>query len=97
MPASVVAKKAFQVRVRLSRKAITATAGSAHAEADLEVDATRELSVQVIGKKNASIVGSDQDVFDLPAGGGTSELTFDVKAIAAGPVVVSTSTFLCAR
>jgi hypothetical protein len=89
MPASVVAKKAFQVRVRLSRKAITATAGSAHAEADLEVDATRELSVQVIGKKNASIVGSDQDVFDLPAGGGTSELTFDVKAIAAGPVVVS--------
>ena len=45
--------------------------------------------MQVIGKKNASIVGSDQDVFDLPAGGGTSELTFDVKAIAAGPVVVS--------
>ena len=81
MPASVVAKKAFQVRVRLSRKAIAATAGSAHAEADIEVDATRELSVQV-DRQEERLDRRVRPGRLRPArpGGGTSELTFDVKA-----------------
>ena len=41
--------------------------GAAHAEADVVVDANRPLSVQVVGKKNATIVGPAADVFDAPA------------------------------
>ena len=34
----------------------------------------------MIGKTNAEIVGTDTDVFDLPPGGGTSELQFTAQA-----------------
>ena len=34
----------------------------------------------MIGKSNAEVVGTDTDVFDLPSGGGTSELQFQLKA-----------------
>ena len=64
------------MRVRLSRNAIVATEGAAHAEADVDVDPNRPLSVQVVGKKNVSITGTGADVFALPPGGGSSELTF---------------------
>ena len=47
-----------------------------------------QLTVQVVGKKNARISDPDTDVFDLPSGGGTSELVFAAQALAAGPVRV---------
>ena len=34
----------------------------------------------MIGKSNAEVVGTDTDKFDLPSGGGTSELQFQLKA-----------------
>ncbi len=88
MPANVVEKLEFAIRVRLSRRAIAASAGTAHAETDVIVDADRPVSVQVIGKSNAQIVGEDNDVFALPPGGGTSELEFLAKSISAGRIVV---------
>jgi hypothetical protein len=88
MPANVVAKQEFAVRVRLSRKAIVATEGTAHEERDIEIDAERPLTAQVIGKANAEVVGADTDQFDLPSGGGTSELQFQLKAKSSGPVKV---------
>ena len=72
--------------MRLSRNVIAPTAGAAHAEAEVTVDAKRELSVQVVGKKNVSIAGTGADVFDLPRGGGTSELPFTAQALGAGTV-----------
>lgn len=89
MPANVVEKKEFVVRVRLSRSVIEATAGAAHVEREVEVDATRPLSVQVFGKSNATIVGLDNDLFALPPGGGTSELQFKAKSLSTGSVVVT--------
>ena len=89
MPGHVVEKLDFVVRVRLSRKAIVATEGGIHAEAEVGVDPNRPLSVQVIGKTNVSIAGTGNDVFALPPGGGTSELTFTGQALAPGPFVVT--------
>jgi hypothetical protein len=72
MPGHVAAKADFPVSVRLSRNAIVPTAGATHAEAEVDVDAARPLSVQVVGKKNVQIAGTGADVFALPPGGGTS-------------------------
>ncbi len=88
MPAHVVEKLEFAIRVRLSRKAIEATPGTAHAESDVTVDADRPVTVQVIGKSNARIVGADNDLFALPPGGGISELGFRAQSLSSGPVVV---------
>ncbi len=88
MPATVVEKVEFAVRVRLSRRALVASAGAAHAESDVVVDSERPLSVQVIGKSNAQVLTPDTDVFELPPGGGTSELEFRARSLSTGPVVV---------
>jgi hypothetical protein len=89
MPATVVVAMAFTLRVRLSRKAVEATPGAAHEEDVIHVDAARPLSVRVVGKRNATVVGADSDVFALPPGGGTSELTFSLRADHLGPVLVT--------
>jgi len=88
MPSHVVEQLEFPVRVRLSRKAIQATPGASHAESDVTVDAKRPVSVQVIGKSNAKVVGLDGDVFALPPGGGVSELEFRAQSLSRGPVAV---------
>ena len=54
----------------------------------MTVDARRPVSVEVIGKSNAKLVGIDNDLFALPPGGGVSELEFRAQSLAAGPVVV---------
>lgn len=89
MPAEVVVRRKFDVRVRLSRREIEATPGSAADSRTITVDETRPLSVRVVGKKNATVVGPDSDIFTLPAGGGTSELVFTLKASRRGPVTVT--------
>jgi len=89
MPANVVAKVEFAVRVRLSRHAIAASAGTAHAESgEILVDPNRPVTVQVIGKSNAEMLAPDNDVFALPPGGGVSELEFRAKSVSSGPLVV---------
>lgn len=88
MPGHVVATTDFVVSVRLSRNEIVPSAGAAHAEAAVGVDASRPLSVQVVGKRNVRIAGTGADVFALPPGGGSSELTFTGQALAAGECVV---------
>ncbi len=60
-----------------------------HAEAEVQVIAARPVSVQVVGKRNVEVLGLSNDVFQLPPGGGTSELPFRAKALAAGPCVVT--------
>lgn len=89
MPGTLVVSALATVRVRLSRNTIRPTDGAAHVEENIEVVADRELSVQVIGTQNVEVIDRDPDVFELPAGGGTSELTFTVRALAPGPVVVT--------
>ncbi|MDN5795093.1 MAG: CHAT domain-containing protein [Intrasporangium sp.] len=89
MPATMTPAESVDLRVRLSRKAVNATPGAAHDEAVAAVDDARPLSVRVVGKRNAEIVGTDVDVFALPPGGGTSELTFKVRARRPGPVEVT--------
>ena len=89
MPEKVVEKEEFDVRVRLSRRELAAGPETAHEEQKVLVDAGRPLNVEVVGKSNATIVGTSHDVFDLPSGGGTSELVFTGKALAPGTVVVT--------
>ncbi len=89
MPAVMAPEEAVDLRVLLSRKAIAPTAGAAHDEAVVSVDEGRPLTVRVVGKRNARIVGADVDVFALPPGGGVSELTFQVEARRPGPVDVT--------
>ncbi|HEU5144545.1 MAG TPA: CHAT domain-containing protein [Dermatophilaceae bacterium] len=89
MPGRLPVRAAFTVRVRLSRRAIGATPGAAHREDVLHVDVARPLTVRVVGKRNAKVVGPDSDIFTLPAGGGTSELAFTLEAPRRGPVVVT--------
>lgn len=89
MPATVVVDEPATVRVRLSRTEIQPTPGTANdASGPVAVDADRPVTVQVVGKSNAEVIGTDTDIFALPAGGGTSELTFTVRALAVGPVAV---------
>ncbi len=89
MPGHVVAELEFAVFVRLSRKEIVATDGAVHAAADVDVDPDRPLSVQVVGKKNVHFTGASSDVFALPPGGGTTELSFIGQALAPGPCIVT--------
>ncbi|WP_347354077.1 CHAT domain-containing protein [Intrasporangium sp.] len=89
MPATMTPTETVDLRVRLSRKAVGASAGAAYDEVVAAVDESRPLSVHVVGKRNAEIVGTDADVFALPPGGGTSELVFQVRARRVGPVEVS--------
>lgn len=88
MPRTIVVEQPFTVRVRLSRKAIVATEGSAHVEQNVTVVPDRELTAQLVAKLNAEVTTAQPDVFELPAGGGVSELTFTARALAAGPVVL---------
>ena len=88
MPATVVTREPFEVRVLLSRKDIRANEGTVHAAAHVAVQAERPVSVQVVGKSNAEVVGADADVLGLPLGGGESSVSFSVRALATGPVVV---------
>ncbi|MGN6753503.1 MAG: DUF7379 domain-containing protein [Intrasporangium sp.] len=89
MPVAMAPEEEVDLRVRLSRKAIAPAFGAAHDEAVVSVDETRPLTVRVVGKRNAEVLGADTDVFALPAGGGTSELVFQVRARRAGPVEVT--------
>ena len=89
MPANVVEKMDFVVRVRLSRNDLVPTEGTVSAEAEVSVRPDRPLSVQVIGKTNVQISGTGIDEFDLPRGGGISELPFTAQALGPGPCVVT--------
>ena len=89
MPGQVTVGVEFPVRVRLSRKEIAATPGAEHEEDVLRVDASRPLTVRVVGKRNATVVGIDSDIFALPPGGGTSELNFTFVPGRPGAVAVT--------
>lgn len=89
IPSEVKVRTQFTLRVLLSRKEIQASTGAVSDSRAIEVDETRPLTVRVVGKKNAAVVGPDSDIFTLPAGGGTSELTFMLKASRKGPVTVT--------
>ncbi len=88
MPEHVVVRRHVEVRVRLSRKHIEAGRDVVSVEREVEVEAGRPVSVQVFGKTNVEIVGTADDVLDLPSGGGTSELVFTAKALVPGPATV---------
>ncbi|HEX5969763.1 MAG TPA: CHAT domain-containing protein [Intrasporangium sp.] len=88
MPATVVVEETFEVCVTLSRKDIEAGEGMVHAFAKVAVEAERPVSVQVVGKSNAEVVGTDSDILGLPLGGGESSVPFTVRALSTGPVVV---------
>ena len=87
MPDNVVVETDFVISVRLSRNAIVPTAGAVHAGGRRGRRRRRgRSSVQVVGKKNVRLAGTGADVFALPPGGGTSELTFTAQALAPGAV-----------
>lgn len=91
MPAKPVVGKTTALRVALSRKEIEGAldeSGVLEAATLLALPG-RELTVQVVPKRNCRIDGSATDTFTLPPGGGTSELRFDVVAVAAGEVAVA--------
>ncbi len=88
MPQRVQVGSEAKVRVRLSRKEIEEAAGVATGVATLMVAAERPLTVQVVPKLNAIVSGLDTDQIGLPAGGGTSELSFTVTPTQPGPFAV---------
>ena len=98
--ASMTAKPSVGVptalRVALSRKELHVAAGEVGAVGGFVAPADRPLAVNVAASANARVgLAPDQlgefatDSFQLPPGGGTSELEFFVEAQAAGPVTVT--------
>ena len=59
MPATVAPDQDFTVRVRLGTGPIVASHGTVSVDAAVQVDAARPVSIQVVGKQNARIVGED--------------------------------------
>ena len=84
------------LRVALSRKQLRAAAGEASSTGVFAAPTDHPLQVNVAATTNALVgLAPDQlgefatDSFQLPPGGGSSELEFFVQAQQAGPVVVS--------
>jgi hypothetical protein len=89
MPATVVPEQDFTVRVRLGTSAIEASRGTVSVSAGVQVDAGRPVSIQVVGKQNARIVGVDSKPLGLPQGDWTSDAQFTARALEAGPVRIT--------
>ncbi|MGO4596612.1 DUF7379 domain-containing protein [Terrabacter sp. 2RAF25] len=90
MPSTVTSGSEFTVRIRLSRVALTPTAGTVHVAESVQVDATQAVSVQVYAKDNAQVLEPAPKPFGLPASDDwAAELTFRVRALAVGPVRVT--------
>lgn len=89
MPAAVLADEEFTLSVRLARSALQPSTGTVHTEQEVHVDAERPVTVELYGKENATVADPHTKVFGLPSGDWTSELTFAVRAIASGPVVLT--------
>ena len=84
------------LRVALSRKELQASSGSVSATGSVSVPTDRPLLVNVAATTNARVgLAPDHlgefatDSFQLPPGGGSSELEFLVEAQAPGPVTVT--------
>ncbi|WP_404388321.1 CHAT domain-containing protein [Humibacillus xanthopallidus] len=89
MPATVLPEQDFTVRVRLGTGAIEASHGTVSVNAAVQVDAARPVSVQVVGKQNARIVGEDSRTLGLPQGDWTSDAQFTAQALEPGPVRIT--------
>lgn len=90
MPSTVTPGSEFTVRVRLSRAALTPTAGTVHVAESVHVDATQAVSVQVYAKDNGQVLEPEPKLFALSSVDGVAaELTFRVRALAVGPVRVT--------
>src|SRR4051794_3523335 len=89
MPSLVTPGADFTVRVRLARAQLSPTQGTVHESQTVHVDAGRPVSVQVYGKQNAQVLDTGSKLFGLPDGDWASELTFCVRAPAAGSVRVA--------
>ena len=89
MPATVLPEQDFTVRVRLGTGSIEASHGTVSVNADVQVDAARPVSVQVVGKQNARIVGEDSRTLGLPQGDWTSDAQFTAQALEPGPVRIT--------
>lgn len=89
MPATVLPEQDFTVRVRLGAGAIEASHGAVSVTAAVQVDAARPVSVQVVGKRNARIVGEDSKTLGLPQGDWTSDAQFTAQALEPGPVRIT--------
>jgi len=96
MTASPEVKVVTPLRVALSRKDIGLQPGEVGASGGLVVPTSRPLLVNVAGAVNARVgVAPDglgefaSDSFQLPPGGGRSELEFFVEAQAPGPMTVT--------
>ena len=89
MPATVAPDRDFTVRVRLGTGPIVASHGAASVDAAVQVDAARPVSIQVVGKQNARIVGEDSKTLGLPQGDWTSEAQFTAQALEPGPVRIT--------
>lgn len=89
MPSTVTPGAEATVRVRLARQQLAPTEGTVHVAQTVHVDAERPVSVQVYAKDNVEVLETGAKVFGLPTGDWASELTFRVRALAAGPVRVT--------
>ena len=89
MPATVAPDEDFTVRVRLGTGPIVASHGAVSVDAAVQVDAARPVSIQVVGKQNARIVGEDSKSLGLPQGDWTSEAQFTAQALEPGPVRIT--------
>ncbi len=89
MPATVVPDQDFTVRVRLGTGSIEASHGTVSVDAAVQVDAARPVSVQVVGKQNARIMGEDSRTLGLPQGDWTSDAQFTAQALEPGPVRIT--------
>jgi len=89
LPAYPVVAKPSTLTVRLSRKKLAAAAAMAGVATTFLALPDRTLTVQVVPKTNVKIKGNDTDSFELPAGGGSSDLQFTIVPQHAGMVGLS--------
>lgn len=84
MPNSVVVDETAVIQVAISRDVMEAVESAVGHSGSAEVDRTRNLIVQVIGKKDLEVVGEDR--FECPPDdlGRRTDLVFEVKGTDAG-------------
>lgn len=89
LPAYPFVAKPATLTVRLSRKKLAASAAMAGMATTFLALPDRRLTVQVVPKTNVKIKGNDTDSFELPAGGGSSDLQFTIVPQRVGMVGLS--------
>jgi len=84
MPAHVQVGKIVSVACHVSREEVGAAAGRARDEGRVTADAARLITLDLLPRSNAEVVGEDRAEVPVPGEGQTSDAYFDIRPTHAG-------------